>query len=57
MRICHFSPPKTSAVSGAPIHGHADFTSEAVQKCHEKPLPTHDVRGNCVKPVIQQPRK
>lgn len=50
--------PKSASVSGAPVHGHSDYTAEAVQKFHEKPLPTHSARGSsCIKPNIQQPRK
>nr|ABM55613.1 death-associated protein-like protein [Maconellicoccus hirsutus] len=51
------SPPKSNSVSGAPVHGHSDFPAEAVQRFHEKPLPTHEVRCASIKPNIQQPRK
>ncbi|KAK7591238.1 hypothetical protein V9T40_002851 [Parthenolecanium corni] len=51
------SPPNTSIVSGAPVHGHSDYPAEAVQKFHDKPLPTHDQRGHCVRTNIQQPKK
>lgn len=51
------SPPKTTVVSGAPVHGHADYPAEAVLKFHEKPLPTHESRCSTVKPFIQQPKK
>ncbi|XKL63354.1 hypothetical protein PGB90_005718 [Kerria lacca] len=51
------SPPKTNSVSGAPVHGHGDFPTEAVQKFHEKPLPTHEQRCSGIKPKIQQPKK
>lgn len=55
--IIYFSPPKTTVVSGAPVHGHADYPAEAVLKFHEKPLPTHESRCSTVKPFIQQPKK
>ena len=51
------SPPNVSAVSGAPTHGHSDYPSEAVQKFHDKPIPTHEQRGASKKPIIQQPKK
>lgn len=54
-----YSPPKAVTNSGAPVRGHADFPTEAVQSFHEKPLPTHDSRpAHSNKPGhIQQPRK
>lgn len=53
------SPPKTVSISGAPVRGHADFPTEAVQSFHDKPVPTHDVRpAHVSKPnIIHQPRK
>lgn len=54
-----YSPPKAVTNSGAPVRGHADFPTEAVQSFHEKPQPTHDSRpAHSNKPAhIQQPRK
>ncbi|GLH11366.1 hypothetical protein R5R35_001476 [Gryllus longicercus] len=53
------SPPKSLTISGAPVRGHADFPTEAVQSFHEKPVPTHDARpAHVSKPnIIHQPRK
>ncbi|XP_047119577.1 death-associated protein 1 [Schistocerca piceifrons] len=53
------SPPKSLTISGAPVRGHADFPTEAVQSFHEKPVPTHDPRHTpSNKPnIIHQPRK
>ncbi|XP_033225535.1 death-associated protein 1 [Belonocnema kinseyi] len=54
------SPPKTLLISGAPTKGNADFPPEAVQKFHEKPIPTHDAprhTNHSRSVVIQQPRK
>lgn len=51
------SPPKTTAIAGAPIRGHADFPPEAVQSFHDKPSPGVE-KSHCNKPtMIQQPRK
>lgn len=55
-----FSPPKAVAtnISGAIARGNADFPVEAIQKFHDKPLPTHDHRAASNRPtIIQQPRK
>lgn len=51
------SPPKSLTISGAPVRGHADFPTEAVQSFHEKPVPTHDSRHVTKPTVIHQPRK
>ncbi|KAL1115492.1 hypothetical protein AAG570_007521 [Ranatra chinensis] len=54
------SPPKTTTISGAPMRGHSDFPTEAVQSFHDKPVPTHDTsRANAAgRPnIIHQPRK
>lgn len=53
------SPPKSMTISGAPVRGHADFPTEAIQSFHDKPVPTHDSRpANIGKPnIIHQPRK
>lgn len=53
------SPPKTLLISGFPAKGNADFPPEAVQKFHEKPMPTHDAPRytNSKTQIIQQPRK
>lgn len=49
------SPPKQSVV---PVHAHNDYPTQAVQKTHEKPMPTHEMRQHtCTKPTIHQPRK
>ncbi|VVC42158.1 DAP1/DAPL1 [Cinara cedri] len=49
------SPPKQPVV---PVHAHNDYPTEAVQKTHDKPMPSHDIRQHhCPKPVIHQPRK
>jgi len=44
-------------VAGATVHGHSDFTPEAVQAYHDKPQPTHEHNNQPKKPVIHQPRK
>uniref|UniRef100_A0A8D8UJB2 Death-associated protein 1 n=1 Tax=Cacopsylla melanoneura TaxID=428564 RepID=A0A8D8UJB2_9HEMI len=52
------SPPKTTAIAGAPIRGHADYPPEAVQSFHDKPSPAHQEKSHQNKPtMIQQPRK
>ncbi|PSN36392.1 Death-associated protein 1 [Blattella germanica] len=51
------SPPKSLTISGAPVRGHADFPTEAVQSFHEKPVPTHDPRPMTKPTIIHQPRK
>ncbi|KAJ9587892.1 hypothetical protein L9F63_018673 [Diploptera punctata] len=51
------SPPKSLTISGAPVRGHADFPTEAVQSFHEKPIPTHDPRPVSKPTIIHQPRK
>lgn len=54
------SPPKTLLISGFPAKGNADFPPEALQKFHDKPMPTHEPprHTNNSRPVIiQQPRK
>jgi len=49
------SPPKQVAV---PVHAHNDYPTGAVQKTHDKPVPSHDIRQySCPKPTIHQPRK
>jgi hypothetical protein len=51
----YFSPPKQTVV---PVHAHNDYPTEAVQKTHDKPMPSHDMRQHfCPKPSIHQPRK
>ena len=49
------SPPKQSVV---PVHAHNDYPTQAVQKTHDKPMPSHEMRQHtCTKPTIHQPRK
>jgi len=49
------SPPKQTVV---PVHAHNDYPTQAVQKTHDKPMPTHEVRQHTsMKPTIHQPRK
>ncbi|XP_051155015.1 death-associated protein 1 isoform X2 [Leptopilina boulardi] len=54
------SPPKQLLISGVLAKGNADFPPEAVQKFHEKPMPTHEPPRhihNSRPVIIQQPRK
>jgi len=54
LKVCT-SPPKQTVV---PVHAHNDYPTVAVQKTHDKPLPSHDIRQHhCPKPTIHQPRK
>ncbi|XP_050525008.1 death-associated protein 1 [Daktulosphaira vitifoliae] len=49
------SPPKQNVV---PVHNHNDYPTQAVQKTHNKPLPSHDPRQHhAPKPTIHQPSK
>ncbi|XP_015370250.1 PREDICTED: uncharacterized protein LOC107166196 [Diuraphis noxia] len=49
------SPPKQTVV---PVHAHNDYPTQAVQKTHDKPTPSHEMRQHtCTKPTIHQPRK
>ncbi|XP_043474582.1 death-associated protein 1 [Leptopilina heterotoma] len=53
-------PPKQLLISGVLAKGNADFPPEAVQKFHEKPMPTHEPPRhfhNSRPVIIQQPRK
>ncbi|KAI5696936.1 hypothetical protein M8J75_002574 [Diaphorina citri] len=51
------SPPKTTAIAGAPIRGNADYPPEAVQSFHEKPVPSVEKSHHNKPNMIQQPRK
>lgn len=51
------SPPKTTAIAGAPIRGHADYPPEAVQSFHDKPSPSIEKSHHSKPTNIQQPRK
>jgi len=49
---------KSLTMSGAAIHGHADYPPEAVQCFHDKVHPVHEKRPSTnARTVIQQPRK
>ncbi|XP_022165211.1 uncharacterized protein LOC111030145 [Myzus persicae] len=49
------SPPKQTVV---PVHAHNDYPTQAVQKTHDKPTPSHEMRQHTsTRPTIHQPRK
>lgn len=48
------SPPKQSVV---PVHARNDYPTQAVQKTHDKLMPSHEMKHTSTKPTIHQPRK